>query len=227
MRHEQILIVGREMNSKNVKNPFGVLNGETVLVDAVPSGLACNCVCHECGEKLVAKKGDINIHHFAHISYRSCERAFQLGMIERAKKILQEAKRIELPEVKFIFSKYRFEEILYPSKIIELDEVTTEYRCNDEFPDLVVYRKGRPLLIEIVVTHAVDTNKKNRIKELGISALEINLRWVLKSKDYKEIADLEDYIIGSPILKSWIFNGKAHAKQKEFLQESLNQNTAE
>lgn len=205
------------MNIKNVKNPFGILNGELVLVDDVESGLACNCICIQCGEKLVAKKGDTNIHHFAHLGSRVCERAFQLGMIEKARKILQKAKKIELPEVKFPFSKYQFEEVLYKGQIIEFDEAKTEHLCDDVFPDLVLYSKGRPLLIEIVVTHNVDTEKKRKIKELGISALEINLKWVLKSKDYKEIEDLEGYIIESPLLKSWIYNVKADAMQKKVM----------
>ncbi len=40
--------------------------GRTVHVSAVPRGLACACICPYCEQPLVAKKGDVNEHHFAH-----------------------------------------------------------------------------------------------------------------------------------------------------------------
>ena len=42
------------------------VSGRAVHVRAVPRGLACNCVCQHCGQPLVAKKGAVKEHHFAH-----------------------------------------------------------------------------------------------------------------------------------------------------------------
>ena len=41
-------------------------SGGTVHVSSVSRGLACNCVCQYCEQPLVAKKGAVKEHHFAH-----------------------------------------------------------------------------------------------------------------------------------------------------------------
>ena len=42
------------------------------ITDAV-RGLACNCICFECGETVLARKGNIKEHHFAHANNKdSC-----------------------------------------------------------------------------------------------------------------------------------------------------------
>ena len=43
-------------------------DGEFRTVDQVERGLECACRCIECGDRLVAKKGNRRIHHFAHYS---------------------------------------------------------------------------------------------------------------------------------------------------------------
>lgn len=45
---------------------YGLRNSQLVHIDEVASGLACACHCVECGRPLVAKKGPILTHHFAH-----------------------------------------------------------------------------------------------------------------------------------------------------------------
>ena len=40
--------------------------GRTVHISSVPRGLDCNCVCQYCEQPLVAKKGAVKEHHFAH-----------------------------------------------------------------------------------------------------------------------------------------------------------------
>ena len=44
---------------------------EVVHIEDIPKelrGLKCNCVCYRCGRTLVARKGDVLEHHFAHYS---------------------------------------------------------------------------------------------------------------------------------------------------------------
>lgn len=43
-------------------------NNRIRFIDDVPSGAMCGCFCATCGSALVARKGDVNIHHFAHES---------------------------------------------------------------------------------------------------------------------------------------------------------------
>ena len=48
-------------------------DGNKVFIDDVPNGKKCGCICSKCHEPLIAKNGgEINIHHFAHISDSNC-----------------------------------------------------------------------------------------------------------------------------------------------------------
>ena len=48
-------------------------NNNLVQIENVERGLACKCTCFECGETVIARKGDIKEHHFAHASNKeSC-----------------------------------------------------------------------------------------------------------------------------------------------------------
>ena len=38
-----------------------------ISIEHAERGLACDCFCFECGEPVLAKKGEKNEHHFAHI----------------------------------------------------------------------------------------------------------------------------------------------------------------
>ena len=52
---------------QEIRIPFAVRidTGEMVSVDEVERGLACNCKCPSCDGRLVARKADVNAHHFA------------------------------------------------------------------------------------------------------------------------------------------------------------------
>ena len=49
--------------------PYGLDDDDRIVhVDTVPRGKACGARCAGCAAALVARKGDKNIHHFAHLS---------------------------------------------------------------------------------------------------------------------------------------------------------------
>ena len=48
-------------------------NNRLLHIDQAERGLACNCTCFECGESVLARKGEIIEHHFAHANNKdSC-----------------------------------------------------------------------------------------------------------------------------------------------------------
>lgn len=53
--------------------PFALKDGRIVHVDSVDSGRACGCICPACKEMLVARKGRIRVHHFAHDAGAACD----------------------------------------------------------------------------------------------------------------------------------------------------------
>lgn len=72
-----------------LKIPYGLdSEGLIVHVDDVPRGIACGARCASCDSKLVAKKGDEVIHHFAH--YQANCHGCEGWLHKTAKRILYE-----------------------------------------------------------------------------------------------------------------------------------------
>lgn len=190
----------------NIKLSFGLLNQQLVDITKVESGLACNCFCPACGQQLVAKKGNINEHHFAHYNIEECKGAVETALHIQAKNILEKNRRIVLPPVYFDNSTKQ----IYAATEVKFDSVTLEKRINNIIPDIVVTVKGKPLLIEIAVTHFVDIFKANKIFELGYSAIEVNANGLFNSEYNKPFGhdDFENRLIEDTSFKRWINNTK-------------------
>jgi hypothetical protein len=83
--------------------------------------------------------------------------------------------------------------------------VYLEKRFDDIIPDIIVEIKGKPLIIEIAVTHFIDSEKKNKIAKHQIAAIEIDL-----SKYDRQITfdELETILLENVEKKKWIYNQK-------------------
>ncbi len=86
-------------------------SGRLVSVDEVASGLECNCVCDCCGAPMVARKGDIKVHHFGHApksasEEKPCTFNFKRGCFWVIKQILEESvgSNIALPDYELSLS---------------------------------------------------------------------------------------------------------------------------
>lgn len=74
--------------------------GDIVEIDDVQNrGLNCNCRCAACNGDFIAKKGEINKHHFAHQSNYECVYANEIAIYLLAQKILNKAGHLELPQI--------------------------------------------------------------------------------------------------------------------------------
>ena len=137
--------------------------GKNVYIDEVPNGKQCGCFCKECGGELVAKNnGKIKVHHFAHATGNDSIQCSQTALHILAKKIIAEEGRVPIP---------RKEKIEFHLA----DKVELEKSLGNIIPDIFVTVKGRPFMVEILVTHAVDEDKLDKIKEHRISCVEIDL----------------------------------------------------
>ena len=139
---------------------------QRVFIDDVPNGLICNCICSKCGEPLVAKNGgEINIHHFAHVNETSCK-GETFAHIE-AKNIIKKEGYLWLP--KYIG------EGNYDTTKVDFDEVLIEEKINDSnySADLWCTSKERSIVVEIVVTHDLDEQKRKFLVDNKIDTLSI------------------------------------------------------
>lgn len=185
------------------KLPYGLKDGKLVHISSVEKGLKCECVCPACESPLIARKGGKTTHHFAHYNGAECSKSIETALHLSAKEILEKHKKIHLPKVTVDLNHYTDNWIISEEKYIEFDEVKLEYRMDKIIPDVLIYVKGKPLLIEITVTHKTNSEKVAKIKNAGISCLEINL-----SKIKREISvdDLEDIVVDQIELKNWLHN---------------------
>ena len=90
---------------------FGFKEGVLVHVSSVNSGLKCNCYCPNCNSKLVARKGNIKVHHFAHYNNSNCFSGLETALHLVAKEIFRTAKNIKLPPYSSNVSDYGFHEL--------------------------------------------------------------------------------------------------------------------
>ena len=79
--------------------PFAVdAAGHWRDVGEVARGKACNCFCAACHGQLVARQGEVRVHHFAHADRRECREALEASLYGMAVEILREpGSRLRLP----------------------------------------------------------------------------------------------------------------------------------
>ena len=149
-------------------------NNRPVNIDDVPRGIACNCTCAACGERLIAKKGDVKIHHFAHVSGADCVHGVQTALHLAAKRYIEKNQFLHVPK---LFLEYSSNHII-PIELernLRADRIELEKRIGDIIPDITIYSGNKIYLVEVFVTHQVDEVKLERIQKIGLPTLEVNL----------------------------------------------------
>jgi hypothetical protein len=192
----------------DLKLPFGLKEGKLVEVSEVERGLPCGCICPACSHRLVARKGDKTIHHFAHYKSAECKGALETALHMAAKETLEKSKVFRLPKVYgYIGHSWGSRGyILHEEQTIEFDKVFLEKRLDNLVPDIILELNGRQLFVEIAVTHFIDEAKRRKIKELGISTIQIHLKEIDRQISFTE---LENILLNDTILKEWVYNRKA------------------
>ena len=204
------------VNTINIKLPFGLKEGRLVQTQEVESGLGCGCICPACNHPLVAKKGKINIHHFAHHNQDECQSAFETSLHLAAKKVIEEAGYVMLPEVKNeIFVSRRID--LAAKTRLYFDGIYLERKHDDFIPDIIIEKKGHLLNIEICVSHAVDERKRRKIENSELSTIEVDLSKINQSVDFEL---LREYIVDSAENTTWLFNAKRYRLHKSIISKS-------
>ena len=100
-----------------------------VHISEVNSGLNSNNYrCPKCNSFLIAKKGDIRIHHFAHYNYENCQGAQETALHKLAKEILLQEKMVTIPDIN------NPEQRVF----IEFDEIKQEVRVFNLIVDVLI-----------------------------------------------------------------------------------------
>ncbi|MEE1272337.1 MAG: competence protein CoiA family protein [Bacteroidales bacterium] len=169
--------------------------GKLVNIGDVESGKKCGCFCPACKESLVARKGKIRKHHFAHSSGISCEHAYESMLHQLAKEKFKEAfDNNEEFIIQYEYKSYCNKKGV--CKYIPLGDCSTKtiktfnlkhyydtceqekgYDNNNRRSDLKIYSTKnpsyKPIYLEFCVTHASDSEKLhsgNKIIEILIES---------------------------------------------------------
>lgn len=146
--------------------------GEVLSIEQVPSGKMCKAYCVSCGDPLVAKKGDIKVHHFSHDHQQNCTWRPETELHILAKEYFKDAQTIELPigldqpvMRSFSIVKPRLEETIAQSG----------YR-----PDIAAEVLDESIWFEIAVSHSCEQekivffrNRRMNVLEFDFSSFEV------------------------------------------------------
>lgn len=216
--------IEQQKSISQIKLMFGLRNEKLVSISEISEqekGLKCNCFCPGCGARLQAKIGSgKKQRHFAH-NNETCDiiGAQQTALHLLTKDIIEESGEIFLPPLtvkideipdkdrykKFIHQ-MPYEMVYVQGKLVKCESVVLEKRISQIIPDVLVKIRGKVCLIEVAVTHFVDREKKNKIKELGYSTIEIDLSSLYESNYTRE--NICKIIMKDSKYKSWIVNTK-------------------
>ena len=212
---------------------YGIRNtdGKIISIDEVPdgmSGLLCDCICASCGRELLACSLNGKVRrYFRHKGVNenleveglreNCNpiQANESALHKMAKQILSEAKIIVVPcktitateagitdlPQEMINRIPRFE--LHNTITIEAESVELEKHLEDFTPDAVFATKRGELLVEIFVSHKVDSDKRQKARKYGAAMLEIDLRNYTEEPISSD--KLRSIIIYEVQDKKWVF----------------------
>ena len=204
---------------------YALKEEKLVSIEDVCSGKGCGCICPGCKQPLIAKKGNILIHHFAHASGIDCKRGFESSLHLLAKDIISECGFITLPDISVNFGNPGLIQ-LDSYKTIVIDKVYIEKSFDDVKPDIAIHSGKEMYFIEIYVTHKIDENKFNKLKQKGISTIEIDLSDLKREINHntsniepqKLKNKLKNILINETTRKYWAY----HNKIEQLKEDSLN-----
>lgn len=168
-------------------------SGNMVHVDDVPQGLACDCFCPRCHERLLARHGNIRHHGFAHHSETrgaNLKICYMVTLYKLAEQIVLRRKKICAPSYYGIF----------PKRIIDFTEVRIDDRYDriDKQPDIVARTSdGKQFLIEFSFDYKVQ--RTSPIDYRNLNCLEIDLSG-------QTLETLERFLINSSGCRHWLNN---------------------
>lgn len=189
-------------------------DGTLAHISEAERGKSCGCVCPACQLALVGKKGAKVAHHFAHQGGHACAGVRETNAHAWAKRVLEKRLELWLPAGVAIAGTSR--RTAFASRRFQFESARLEKRDGSIVPDVVLTASGgRELIVEILVTHACDDAKIQKIRQQGTSALEIDLS-ALRHADSEEL--VEAALIGGTVgaaPRTWLHNIKIeHASER-------------
>ncbi len=197
---------------------YGEKDGTLLHISEVVSGLECGCICPACAAPLIARKGEIRKHHYAHHQGTDDKSCLETALHRYAKQVLANEKKLFLPDI--YLHGYLVDEIgnrherhqLEKGVLRQLTTVTLEVQRDSYRADVVGYiEEFGELDVEIRVTHEVDSEKQEKVRSLRKSMVEIDISELPRDATPDEIKEAVLYT--AP--REWIYNQLTGRKAAE------------
>lgn len=129
-------------------------DGTILHISQVDRGLQCGCRCPACEQVLMAKKGPVQLHHFAHHNANAaCAHAAETNAHIWAKDVLARVKRLLVPETLAMHGGQT--RVVRRAQVYSFTEARLEKRLGSMVPDVILeMADGKQLIVEVRVTHA-------------------------------------------------------------------------
>lgn len=183
------------MHQTNIRQTFA-LNNEGIIasIREVERGLNCNCTCPSCKAHLIAKQGSVRDWHFAHSAHHNCINGAESSLHLAAKHVVTRESKILIPD-----KEGRFNALLIECADLEMTWDTDFGRM---IPDVTLTSGTEIYFVEIIVTHAIDERKREKINSLGVPTLLIYLDPSMM--DEWSWHGLKEHVIDGQINKQWL-----------------------
>lgn len=188
---------------------FALQNAQWVSIKSVSKGLACHCYCPACGAKLIARKGKQQQHHFAHYHGNVCKGSVETALHLLGKQLIAESTELMLSAVQT----YQGPQ-LRASHLLNYQSAQQEVGFKGLIIDVLLRSAGKPLAIELKVSHASSSKKQYLLIKHGLACLEIDLLAI-----YDELwangkgSDLEQFkqaLLYKETHRNWLFHPRKH-----------------
>ncbi len=197
------------------------INGELLFIKDVPRGLACGCVCARCGQALIAKKGPIRQHHFAHLEVINCHGATESVLHRLAKELIGELDVFAIPPYKLVKQRrmktgapVQHEALVVKGGNVRIDNVRVEESESGFVPDIIIESRSKSLIVEVAVTHKVAPAKLRKIRCRNLPAIEIRLN---PSDSFLSRELLREKLRQDLTSKVWLFHPGQREAERAFI----------
>lgn len=213
------LMLSRENTYTPITTAIHSESGYLISIHDVKSGLECDCICAGCGGKLVAKKGDILDHHFAHYVESDCNNGQESAIHKLSKNIINSVGSIYVPNLEFNLMGLSKKIRIFNGGSFKYSNVILEKKYGEVIPDIVLSCGDKKIFVEIAVTHFIDNEKREKLRNIGIPTMEIDLAYEARVLDPMRVdADMDVLvrrILHAVDNKKWAFN--AWPKKTKYL----------
>lgn len=151
---------------------------ETIVhINEAVNGRACDCICVECGDPVVARQGPIRDWHFAHDAGMPPCAVNPESLLHRfVKQVIFQERAVKVPPLPPQLS-VRYDRVseLICQGWLNFDSTFEELWLEGRRPDVVGVLGDDKVLIEVAYTHSCDDNKIKFLDAKGWLTLEIDV----------------------------------------------------